>query len=538
MSPRRIPTKAELSRLQKLYRTDKRIAEILGNGVTEHLVAYWRRKKGIPKYSFPKFSDNEIREVWDRFGDDFHAGMELGISKAAFYNWRRRYKITKKPEALKLEQLSLELQTQNKKRQKVSGAGHRTFTQKLLAQKTGIDHPESGQLLDVEPDMVVVPGDNGRVLSLFHETGMTYVRNPNRTVIPLDNTSSGNGRNLAEAHKAAREFVRKQQIKNFFDIGEGNPQQVIIEKGLLLPGQLGLGKDAGSMTLGCMGALALAVGDEELSNVWATGTVKVEVPETVRVNVSGRLPRGVFVRDAMHHIIKKLSKARVDRKVIEFYGTGIDQMSVSERITLCRMSSATGAKSAICPFDSTTRRYVNPRARRPFTPVVADRNAVYSGEYSFEINTMKPVAAGPDKIEAITPVDELNGILLRQIFIGGVTNGRFDDLKIVADILKGKRINPEVCLIMQPASRAIYLEALKKGLIRVFIEAGAVIVNPGSPLIGGRLPLLAGEEKGLTTCFDSAFDTDGGDIYQVSPATAAASALAGRITNPSAYVRV
>jgi 3-isopropylmalate/(R)-2-methylmalate dehydratase large subunit len=202
------------------------------------------------------------------------------------------------------------------------------------------------------------------------------------------------------------------------------------------------------------------------------------------------------------------------------------------------MSSATGAQTAICPFDATTRRYVNPRARRPFTPILADRNADYAGEFSFEINTMRPVAAGPHKIDAITPVDELNGVLIRQVFIGGIANGRFDDLKIVAEILKGKRTNQEVRLILQPASRAIYLEALKKGLIRVFVEAGAIIVNPGSPLFGGMMPLLAQDEKGLTTDFNIDFGSGSGQIYQVSPATAAASALTGRITNPSAYVKV
>jgi homoaconitase/3-isopropylmalate dehydratase large subunit len=533
-----MPTKAELQRLQKLYRTDKRIAEVLGNGVTEHLVAYWRRKKGIAKYSFPKFSESEIRDVWDRFGDDFHAGMELGISKAAFYNWRRRYKITKKPEALKLEQLSLELQTRDTRRRKLSGSGRLSFAQKLLALKSGNNHTETGQALEIEPDLVVVPGNNGRVLSLFQETGMTFVKNPNRIVIPLDNDISNNGQNLAEVHKAVREFVRKQQIKGFFDIGAGDAQQIIIERGLILPGQFGLGNETGAMALGALGALTLAVGAENLSRVWATGTVTVEVPETIRVNISGRLRRGVFVRDVMHQVIKKLSSADVDQKVVEFYGTGVDQMSISERVTLCRMASATGALSAVCPFDATTRRYVNPRARRPFTPIAADRNAIYESEYSFEINTMIPVASGPDRIDEVTPVDQLNGVLIRHAIIGGVTNGRFDDLKIVAEILKGKRVKPEVCLFIQPASRAVYLEALKKGLIRVFIEAGAIIVNPGSPLIGGRTPLLAADEVGLTTYFDTSFDVGEGQMYQVSPATSAASALAGSITNPSAYVKV
>jgi homoaconitase/3-isopropylmalate dehydratase large subunit len=533
-----MPTKAELSRLQKLYRTDKRIAEILGNGVTEHLVAYWRRKKGIGKYSFPKFSDNEIREVWDRFGDDFHAGMELGISKAAFYNWRRRYKITRKPEALKLEQLSLELHTRDKRRQRLSGTGRQTMAQKILSRRSGAENIKPGETLEVEPDLVMVPGAAGRVLDLFQNLGRAYVKNPNRIVIPLDGCSSTNGQNLAATHKAVREFVRKQQIKNFFDIGEGNPQQVVIEKGLLLPGQFCCGSGPGSTALGCLGAMAITIGPEEMSDVWATSKIELTVPETIRINVSGRPPRGVFTRDVIHNIIAHLKATGAEGKVIEFCGTGIDQMSISERITLCHIASAAGSLSAVCPFDATTRRYINPRARLPFTPVIADRNAAYTSEYSFEINTIMPVAAGPEKIETIIPIEELGGTPVRQVFIGGAANGRFDDLKIVAEILKGKRINPEVRFILQPVSRAVYLEALKKGLMRVFMEAGAIIVNPGSPLAERGLPLLAEEETGLTTHFDTSFDAGDGEMYQVSPATAAASALTGQITNPFGYVKV
>jgi len=535
---RRIPTKAELIRLQKLYRTDKRIAEVFGNGVTEQLVAYWRRKKGVPKYSFPKFSENEIREVWDRFGDDFHAGMELGISKAAFYNWRRRYKITRKPEALKLEQLSLELHTSEKRRQRLSGTGRMTFAQKLLSKIAGIDNAETGQTVEVEPDLMMLPGNSAEVLSLFQATGMTYVRNPNRIVISLDNAAPSAENDIAEANKAVREFVRRQQIRNLIDIGEGDPNQIAIEKALLLPGQLSLGCQSGSIILGCLGALALTVDTDMMARVWASGGAEITVPETVRVNISGRLARGVFVRDVIHHIINHLTAKGIAGQAIEFYGSGIDQMSISERITLCSLSAASGAQSVVCPFDSTTRRFVNPRARRAFTPLLADRNAVYASEYTVEINTLGPLAAGPSAIETVTPVEELDGIPIRQVFIGGIANGRFDDLKIVAEIMKGKRVNAEVCLFIQPASRAVYLEALKKGLVRAFVEAGAVVLHPGCAANRDQYPILARDEKGLTTELEFSSKTGHGEIYQVSPATAAASSLTGHITNPTTYVKV
>jgi len=538
MSPRRIPTKGELLRLQRLYRTDKRIADVLGNGVTEHLVAYWRRKKGIAVYSFPKFSEKEIREIWDRFGDDFHAGMELGISKAAFYNWRRRYKITKKPEALKLEQLSLELNVPDRRRQRQSGTGRQTIVQKLLSQRTEKESVIPGESVEVEPDMVVVPDDADLVLTHFQQAGVTYVWNPNRIIIPLDAALSGNGPGATRAHKELRDFARRQQIRNLFDFGEGCPQQLVIEKGLVLPGHFCLASGSRSTSLGCLGAVMLAVDAESMSRVWATGKIQINVPETIRINITGRPPRGVFVRDVMQQIAAHLGASKVEGKVLEFYGAGVEQMSLSERITLCHLSAVPGARAAICPYDGTTRRYVNPRARRPFAPITADRDAEYTSEYSFDMNTMKPNAMISGRMESVVPVEELDGISIRQVFVGGITSGRFDDLKVVADIFKGKRVHPDVRCIIQPASRAIYLEALKKGLIRVFVEAGSIILNPGSLLMGARLPLLSADEKGLTTHFDPSFMVGEGALYQVSPATAAASALTGQITNPAGYVKV
>jgi len=169
--------------------------------------------------------------------------------------------------------------------------------------------------------------------------------------------------------------------------------------------------------------------------------------------------------------------------------------------------------------------------------MMADRNAIYADEYTFETNKMKPTASGPNSFDTVVPVEQLESTPIQQVCIGGMANGRFDDLKIAADILKGKRANPEVRLFVHPVSRAVYLESLKKGLLRVFIEAGGIVLNPGGPM-ASQMTALAGDEKGLTTHFESSFDVGAGECYQVSPATAAASALTGQITNPSGYVKV
>jgi aconitase B len=377
--PRKIPTRAELLRMQKLYRTDKKIAEVLGNGVTEHLVGYWRRKKGIARHTFPKFSEKEIRELWDRFGDDFRAGMEIGISKAAFYNWRRRYKITKKPEALKLEQLSLELHTPGEKPRRAPGGGRQTVAQKILALRVDRDGVSVGEEVQIEPDVVLAPADSAPVVRKFIDSGTTYVWNPNRVVMPLDGSVAATAGEAAELFKTVRDFARRQQLRNFFEIGEGSPPQVVVEKGLILPGHLGVGCEPRAFSMGSIGALSLSVSPDFMSCLWADGRVNLIVPESVRVFVTGKTPRGVFARDIVHDIIARLKDTGValDR-IVEFYGIGVERMSISERMTLCHAAVPVSAAAAFCAFDATTRRYINPRARRGFAPMMADRNAVYA----------------------------------------------------------------------------------------------------------------------------------------------------------------
>ncbi|MFH1699140.1 MAG: aconitase family protein [Candidatus Zixiibacteriota bacterium] len=538
MSPRRMPNKNELLRLQRLYRTDKRIAEVLGNGVTEHLIAYWRRKKGISNYSFPKFSDKEIREIWDRFGDDFHAGLELGISKAAFYNWRRRYKIIKKPEALRLEQLSLELYTRDNRSRSRLGKGRQSIIQKMVSQKTGEKEIQCGQEYEIEPDLVIFDREGWDIVRKFHELGITYVWNSGRIVIALDNmTENRNQAETASTAKIVREFVRFQNITGFCDIGEGDLCLAVLEKGLLLPGQLALGNCFPLAATGAIGALSLKMNGSEISGVLSTGKYKFNVPESIRVNLSGRLPRSVFARDVIHHIISSLENGSSENKIIEFYGSAVDRLSVSERFTLCALSSATGAIGAICPYDATIRRYINSRVQKAFIPILADRNAAYSAEYTFDVNSIKPCVAGSKSFNKIRPIEELNGIPIQSIFIGGSVNGKFDDLKISAEILKGKKIAPDVRLLIQPGSRAVYLESVKKGIIRAFIEAGAVIVPPGWNNSMSQSNYLADNEKGLSTDFIDISDLEK-QIYFVSPATASASALTGRITSPAGYVKL
>jgi hypothetical protein len=227
---RKIPTKAELLQLQKLYKTDEKIGERLG-GVPAYLVAYWRRKKNIPKYSLPKFSETEIRNLWERYGDDEKSGLELGISKAAFYNWRRRYGIREKPAFLKLEQLELNFPGIRQPEHTSSLWGKRSVVQKVLARLADVERVEVGETIEVEPDLVICPGGAGTVVQQFKKQGAEFVFNPNKLIIMLDYAPTRNGRCPAAANKMIREFARRQSIKALFDLREGVCQQLALEKG-------------------------------------------------------------------------------------------------------------------------------------------------------------------------------------------------------------------------------------------------------------------------------------------------------------------
>jgi homoaconitase/3-isopropylmalate dehydratase large subunit len=261
----------------------------------------------------------------------------------------------------------------------------------------------------------------------------------------------------------------------------------------------------------------------------------------LRIDITGRRSRGVYVGDVALSIVQRLAAEESEGKVIEYYGPAVSQMTISERFTLCAMASAMGAASAICPFDSATRRYLTGRTQPVLTPQMADKNAVYEQHYQVNIEQLPPQIAPLGQPDEIKPVAEIETLPVNKIIIGSAINGRFDDLRIAADVLKGKKIKPECSLLIYPASRTVFLESLKKGLIRALAEAGAVIMPPGCGC--HDLPAWARSTDGdryLTTgraeCLNAAAG-DKAEVYQCSPATAAASALNAAITDPSRYVK-
>lgn len=540
MPRRKIPTKSELIQLQKLYKTDEKIAERLGN-VSPQLVAYWRRKKNIPKHSFPKFSRQDIKDLWERYGDDYRCGLDLGISKAAFYNWRRKYGLKDKPAFLKLEQLELDLGGPGKTTVRKHQYGHQTIVQKILSERGRLDKIDVGEVIEVEPDLAMSHDNTGAVIEQFQQMGLNYIWNPNRVVIVLDHGAPSAAQNLAETHKLIRDFVKRQSIKYFYDIYEGACHQVVVEKGHILPGQLAVGTDPRTTSYGCIDSFAVGIDAAEMASLWAQGKMQFTVPSTIKIIINGKIPRGVFARDIILFVARKLTENVADGKAIEFYGTTVSQMSVSERFTISNLAAELGARAAVCSFDSITRRFLAGRTKMPYRPAIADKDAEYEATYEFNIDHIIPQIAGPSGVNSVDDVARIAGLPINQVVIGSCANGRFDDLRVAADILKDKQVHADVRLLIYPGSRLIYLEALKKGLIRVFVEAGALVLGPGcGACMGSARGMLASGERCLaTTANSSSGPPEAGEpeIYQVSPATAAVSALRGVITDPTAFVK-
>ncbi|UCD64808.1 MAG: hypothetical protein JSW34_05070 [Candidatus Zixiibacteriota bacterium] len=541
MSPRRkIPTKAELVRLQKLYRTDEKIGERLG-GVPAYLVAYWRRKKNVPKHSLPKFSEKEIRDLWERFGDDDKCGLELGISKAAFYNWRRRYGIREKPAFLKLEQLELNFPGLKLHATADSLYGKKTLTQKVLGRESGAEGIEVGQMVEVEPDVVVSHANTGRILEEFSRLDSELVWNPGKIVVALANCyTESEEDNLPEFRVRVRDFVRRQGIKAYYDYAEGACHQVALEKGQILPGQFAVASDNYAISYGCLSAVATGVSIKQAASVWATGKLRFEVPPTIRIDINGRRARGVYSRDIALSVQKQLAAVDVNHRAIEYYGHVVSRMGISERFTLTSLTLDTGAIVAVCSFDSITRRFLTGRTSLHYRPMVADKNAEYEQIYQINIDHLNPQLAHV-ATDQIKPVAESEGLPVSLIILGTASNGRFDDIRVAAEVLKGKRVSPECRLLIYPASRAVYLEALKKGLVRILVEAGAIVMYPGYWTRAGRRGSLADRGERVLATSNSrlvdGLDPEQSEVYLCSPATAAASALNAAITDPARYVK-
>jgi homoaconitate hydratase family protein len=374
------------------------------------------------------------------------------------------------------------------------------------------------------------------VINNFKQLGIESVWDPEKIIIPIDHRIPANSVSVAEAHKTIREFVKEQNIKNFFDLRKGICHQVLCELGFTLPGELIIGTDSHSTTYGALGAFGTGIGASEMAGIWATGELWLNVPETIKINLIGKLKDGVYSKDVILNIIGKMTASGAIYKTIEFYGEIIKDFSISDRMTLCNMVVEMGAKTGIVPPDDKTLNYLRDRQQQSFDPVYADSGAEYIQELTFDLSDLQPQVACPHNVDNVKDISTISDIKVDQAFIGSCTNGRLEDLRVAAEILRNKHVHSDVRLIVCPASQLVYLDALREGIIEKIIQSGGIILNPGcGPCLGAHQGVLASGENAISTSnrnFRGRMGSFEANIYIGSPATVAASAIKGEIIDP------
>jgi len=412
-----------------------------------------------------------------------------------------------------------------------------TLFQKIISNVTDIKKPEEGSIVFVEPHRILTHDNSADIMKKFYSMGAKKVWNSDKIFIALDHAVPPPDENKAANHKAIREFVEEQNIKHFYDAGIGICHQVLPQEGHVIPGVVILGSDSHTTSHGALGAAGIPIGRTEAASIWAIGKTWLMIPETIKINLEGKLEKNVFAKDVILHIIGEMRSDGASYKAVEFHGEAAGNFSVSERLTLCNMVAEMDGKAGMFPADKVTDDYLRNRALDTYKKIQPDKDAAYVLEENYELDQIVPVVSKPHNVDNVSPISELSEIEVDVGLLGTCTNGRIDDLEAAAKILKGKKIKKNVRLLVYPASQTILLEGIKKGIIQTLIEAGGEIAVPAcGPCLGAYGGCLAPGEtaissanrnfKGRMGCKE---DTN---IYLSSPATVAASVIAGKIVEP------
>lgn len=382
-------------------------------------------------------------------------------------------------------------------------------------------------------------GTSSVIIDRLKELGIEQIKT--KFCMVIDHNAPSPSEGVSRIHKRMREFARRYDT-GLYEIGCGVCHQVIPESGQVLPGDLVLGADSHTCTYGALGAFATGVGSTDLAITLATGKNWFKVPETIKIIVNGKIPKGVFAKDIILYIISEVSSSGATYKAIEFSGDVIEKLDMDGRFTMCNMVVEMGAKAGFMPQDKKTMLWLKSRfiKNKKIKQVTADKSAKYMEVLEYDISRLKPQVARPHSVDNAVPVDELKKIKINEAFLGTCTNGRLQDLKIAASILKSRKIAPGVKFIICPASRTIFLETLRLGVIDIFIKAGSVLVPPGcGPCVGTHHGVPADGEVVISTAnrnFKGRMGNPNAFIYLASPATVAASAIKGHIADPREFL--
>ncbi len=413
-----------------------------------------------------------------------------------------------------------------------------TFAQKVLAEKSGNMAVDVGQIVTVKPDHLLTHDNTAAIIGKIQNELKEYgVVNPELSVIVLDHVIPAASEKNATGHKKIREFVREHGIKNFFDIGEGICHQIVYEKGFALPGRLILGSDSHTCSYGAVGAFSTGIDRTEAAALMLTGETWLKVPPTIKITLKGHLQPPVSAKDLVLTIIGNIGADGANYCAVEFHGD-IGHLSMDERFTIANMGVEMGAKITVFPVDDVTETFFSQHGipSDAYRAVWADSDASYLKEYTYDLDAIEPVVALPHTVDNVKKVSDVEGLPVDQCFIGTCTNGRLSDFREAARILQGKKVSPDTRLLLLPASRSILREAMNEGLLDDLIQAGGVLLPPGcGPCLGAHQGALAPGERCLSTAnrnFKGRMGCKEAEIYLASPATVAASALFGKITDP------
>ena len=412
------------------------------------------------------------------------------------------------------------------------------MTQKILAKHAGLDHVEVGELIEAKVDMVLGNDITTPVaITEFEKAGFTQVFDKDKISIVLDHYTPCKDIKSAELCLQARTFAHKHSITNFFDVGQMGVEHALLpEKGLCAPGEIIVGADSHTCTYGAVGAFSTGIGSTDMAAAMATGLLWFKVPAAIKVTLKGKLQPMVSGKDVILHLIGEIGVDGALYQSLEFAGEGVASLSMDDRFTISNMAIEAGGKNGIFPVDEKTMEYISGRVNRPCEAFEADPDAVYAREVVIDLDTLQPTVALPHLPSNTRTVDQVAGTHIDQVVIGSCTNGRLDDLRQAAAVLKGRRVHDGVRCIVIPATQQITLDAMAEGLIQTFIEAGCAVSTPTcGPCLGGHMGVLSDGERAISTTnrnFVGRMGPVSSEIILANPAVAAASAVAGCVADP------
>ena len=414
-----------------------------------------------------------------------------------------------------------------------------TMTQKILAAAAGLEKVEAGQLIEANLDLVLGNDITSPVaIKEMEKMNVDGVFHKDKIALVPDHFVPNKDIKSAEHCKCVREFARRNEITNYFEVGEmGIEHALLPEKGLTVAGDVIIGADSHTCTYGALGAFSTGVGSTDMAAGMATGKAWFKVPSAIKFNLVGKMDKWVSGKDVILHIIGMIGVDGALYKSMEFVGEGVKNLSMDDRFTIANMAIEAGGKNGIFPVDDLAIEYMKEHSDRPYKIFEADEDAVYDEEYTIDLSTLRPTIAFPHLPENTHTIDEIKeDVVIDQVVIGSCTNGRIDDLRVAAKVLAGQKVKKGIRVIIIPATQKIYMQAMEEGLLKTFIEAGAVVSTPTcGPCLGGYMGVLAEGERCISTTNRNFVGRMGhvkSEVYLASPAVAAASAITGKISSP------